>query len=576
MLTKLKIRNFKRLTEAEIELGSTVVFIGPNNSGKTTALQALALWDIGLKAWLTRRRGSAAEKRSGVTINRRDLIAVPVPNTDLLWRDLDKRNVRRQNGKPITQNVRVDIIVSGESQAEVWNCGLEFDYANSESLYCRPLRLSEDRNPQRMPVPSQAAQINVAYLPPMSGLASTEAKVDSGRINVLIGEGQTAQVLRNLCHQLYENSQAAWDSITRHIQTSFGARLLPPEYIPERGEITLAYKEREGDAKLDISSSGRGLQQVLLLLAYLHTHPNSVLLLDEPDAHLEIIRQREIYNLLTETAQQHSSQVLIASHSEVMLDEAASRGIVIAFIGKQPRRINDRGSQLRKALRDIPANHYYQAERKGWVLYLEGATDLSILRSFAKRLNHPASQMLESVFVHYIDGNNPQTARDHFYGLREAYPDLAGVAIFDRLDKALPPEPLKTLMWQRREIENYVCSAATLFAYAQANPDDGDMPLFVERRLQTMRDQIDRFVQAFATQRKPSPWSPDLKATDEFLDPLFENYYEGLGLANQMRKANYHILANYVPAEEIDPEITEKLDAILETAQKAKPAEALA
>lgn len=45
MLTKLTIRNFKRFGEVEVELGSPVVFIGPNDSGKTTALQALALWE---------------------------------------------------------------------------------------------------------------------------------------------------------------------------------------------------------------------------------------------------------------------------------------------------------------------------------------------------------------------------------------------------------------------------------------------------------------------------------------------------------------------------------------------------
>ena len=38
MLTKLIIRNFKRFESAEIELGNPVVLIGPNNSGKTTAL----------------------------------------------------------------------------------------------------------------------------------------------------------------------------------------------------------------------------------------------------------------------------------------------------------------------------------------------------------------------------------------------------------------------------------------------------------------------------------------------------------------------------------------------------------
>lgn len=43
MITKLTIRNFKRLDEAVVDLSDTVVLIGPNNAGKTTALQALAL-----------------------------------------------------------------------------------------------------------------------------------------------------------------------------------------------------------------------------------------------------------------------------------------------------------------------------------------------------------------------------------------------------------------------------------------------------------------------------------------------------------------------------------------------------
>jgi len=50
MLTRLQIRNFKRFPEADIPLGRSVVFIGPNNSGKTSALQALALWDVGMRA----------------------------------------------------------------------------------------------------------------------------------------------------------------------------------------------------------------------------------------------------------------------------------------------------------------------------------------------------------------------------------------------------------------------------------------------------------------------------------------------------------------------------------------------
>ena len=57
MLTHLAVRNFKRFESVEIELGSPVLFFGPNNSGKTSAMQALALWDVGLRRWNEKRAG---------------------------------------------------------------------------------------------------------------------------------------------------------------------------------------------------------------------------------------------------------------------------------------------------------------------------------------------------------------------------------------------------------------------------------------------------------------------------------------------------------------------------------------
>jgi hypothetical protein len=158
-------------------------------------------------------------------------------------------------------------------------------------------------------------------------------------------------------------------------------------------------------------------------------------LLDEPDAHLEILRQRQIYELLTETTQLHSSQVIIASHSEVLLNEAAGRDMVVAFLGK-PHRIDDRGSQLLKSLKEIGFEDYHQAEQTGFVIYLEGSTDLSILRVFADCLNHPVKKFLERPFVHYVM-NQPNLAHQHFYGLREANPKLVGFALYDRLDISL-------------------------------------------------------------------------------------------------------------------------------------------
>lgn len=131
MITKLTIRNFKRFDEAIVDLDDNVVLIGPNNAGKTTALQALALWDAGYKAWIDKRgTGAAPSKRPGIAINRRDLISIPVPESNLLWRDRHTRSITRTNGKQNTQNIRIDIIVEGVSDGKLWTCGLEFDYSN--------------------------------------------------------------------------------------------------------------------------------------------------------------------------------------------------------------------------------------------------------------------------------------------------------------------------------------------------------------------------------------------------------------------------------------------------------------
>ena len=265
-----------------------------------------------------------------MTVNRRDLVAIPAPTANLLWRELHTRNVRKVDGKQRTDNIRIEIIVKG-ADASAWFCGLEFDYANEESFYCRPLRTSDGKSPERMPIPPEAEKVKIAFLPPMSGLAATETRLDPGAVNVRVGEGRTAEVLRNLCFRIYETQHQQWNQLTEQLEMLFGARLEAPRYVDERGEITMRYSER--GVSLDLSSSGRGLQQTLLILAYMHANPGAVLLLDEPDAHLEVLRQRQIYRVITEAAEASSSQIIAASHSEVLLNEAAGRDTVVAFVG---------------------------------------------------------------------------------------------------------------------------------------------------------------------------------------------------------------------------------------------------
>ena len=86
-----------------------------------------------------------------------------------------------------------------------------------------------------------------------------------------------------------------------------------------------------------------------------------------------------------------------------------------------------------------------------------------------------------------------------------------------------------------------------------------------------MSTTIAEIEDALVTLGKGSPWSPDTKVSDDFLDPLFDSFFTKLGLENLMRKTNYHTLVQYVLPDQIDPEVSEVLDGILAIANQAKP-----
>jgi hypothetical protein len=583
MLTKLIVRNFKGLVDTELELGNPVVFIGPNDSGKTSALQALTLWDLGLRRWTEKRGESAPPQRPGVAVNRRDLVGVPVPSARHLWRELRVRQTYYNEEGQRTENILMEVIVEGVTGREQWECGLEFDYANEESIYCRPLRTAPDGS-ERMPVLPGKLWPKMALLNPMSGLTSNETRLEPGAIDVRLGEGRTAEVLRNLCLRVTElpDGKDRWDALSGRIDSLFGIRLDLPRLLPARGEVQVTYRTKVG-SRLDLSSAGRGMQQTLLLLSFINLNPESVLLLDEPDAHLEILRQRQIYELLRDAATQNETQVICASHSEVILNEAARSDALVAFVGS-PHRVKNQ-AQVLKALRDIGFEDYYKAEITGFVLYLEGSTDLALLRSFAKVLNHEARDILERTFVKYV-GNHVNHARDHFHGLREAKSDLIGYALFDRLerDDLRSRRGLTEQMWPRREIENYLLPAKTLRRYAKRQglesvsaPGLGQSStttLFENaesaRWLAAMEQTIEDYVPRIAIRDPDNQYWENTKVSEEMLVPLLNAFFDKLDLPVLLRKGKYHKLATYLHPSEVHQDVVDVLDAIWSRATQHK------
>lgn len=315
LLHYVEIENFKTFgSRQRIELDHPATLMGPNNCGKTTVIQAIALWSQAVQAWLSKKGESRPSERTSTAINRLEIVAVPVHSTRYFWHNMIVRNHNL--------DVRIEIAVGIEHGNQIRPVVMKFRNYGSQIVYCTP----DEQTRTDIELIRAAARINVRLLYPMSGLDMEEPVLRKNRIDVLLGQGMTAHVLRNLCLTVHQDQPERWADIVQIMDRMFSIKLNTPAENT-RGSIDLTYRQSGAKEFFDISMAGRGLQQMLLICSYLFSYKQSVLLIDEPDAHLELLRQRQIFVLLRDIASRNCSQVILVTHSEVILDECTDQNL---------------------------------------------------------------------------------------------------------------------------------------------------------------------------------------------------------------------------------------------------------
>lgn len=591
LLHYLEIQNFKRFGESQrIELDHPAVLIGPNNCGKTSAIQALALWSQAVRTWYDVRKASAAKERTATSLNRLNIVAVPVQRTRFFWHNAQ---VRKGN-----KDIPLVITVGVEFGGKVHALAMRFRNQGDELVYCAP----DSAVIGNLPLLAYAASLRVELLYPMSGLDTEEPILQPGRVDVLLGQGRTANVLRNLCLAVASSSIGDWQRICRLMERLFNVTLAIPQET-SRGSITLTYQQPGLKEALEVSSAGRGMLQMLLVFAYLYSHKRSVLLVDEPDAHLEILRQKQVYVLLRDIASENDSQVVMVTHSEPILDEALDRNLTLLLEGQADDLAGKQ--QIRNSLKHFGAEHYVKARERGYVLYVEGGTDVDMLRALAERLGHRAAALWdERINTFYVQNNYPLqdaeaelerveggfgiTPQKHFTGLRGLLPNLRGLAILDNdgLNRQDRDEgSLRIRYWRRYEAENYFITPDVLRQYALAQHPSDD--LFAQQGQQSIDEALAQILteQVFEEPGDYRAWldsPPDaarlvweartqrLKLS-ELAEAFFRLLAQKQGSPMLLKKGELHRLVPYAnlsgPAE---TEVRAKLDLLAELFEPAR------
>ncbi len=461
MITKLTLKNFKSIEEQTYQFAEFDLLVGRNNSGKSTILQALAIWQFCVDEFhRIKRKGG-----TGKQIVLPNFTALPVPEFNLLWREKTDRRYPIKGSKKL-EYVLIEIQITWITESpepKEFSFGVQLRYASPQTIYAIPLEGWEYfRELEGTPNQSNSLLPMIAYVPPFSGLEPNEEWRDDGILRKQVGKAQPGGVLRNLLLRVWENDKKDWSEIKRVIQQWFSVELKEPKY--EKGvdtQIICEYKQR--DKFYDIISGGSGFHQTLTLLAFFYGYKPTTILLDEPDAHLHVNLQREILDYFkNQNRLQRNTQFLIATHAEEFIQGVDARQI-ISLLDKIPRRIESRPAIL-TAMADVSNLEITQLSELNIpiLLYVEGETDERLLRGWANSLG--IQDYLNQVCFRVMSGGSKDKMKSdsdrHFKGVQQIIPAAKRLILFDYDEESTSfhPDANNRVLyeWGRKNIENYL------------------------------------------------------------------------------------------------------------------------
>jgi predicted ATPase len=508
-ISKVRFQRFKQFRSAEIDLRSSISLIaGGNNSGKTSILHGLAVWEFCRTATLMERGGIGllpeATNRQGFGLGDDEFSPIRLPSLKHLWTNLKSaKDPESADGYSLRLGCEWQ-------QGEVTKM-LEFGLALAND------RLFIKTSGSNLQIGDQTPRI--AYLPPFAGMTSREERINGAIRRRRIGEGLAGAVLRNLLldmHQANQEKRAAlrekrksdgtdrrgkisdpdlrilrgedpWELLMQTLRGVFGSELIVRDFreeyhsyievLVDKGDVD-GYKLKRHTSynPRDLMVEGSGFLQWLSVYTLATSPDADVLLFDEPDAHLHPTLQQEMLERLQLLAESLNKQVLLATHSSEILRNARPSTILQIRSGGRTRYLQEDHQKigLLAGIGSDYAPRIDQARRTKRILFIEGKTDVEILDALAETAGIPISD-------HWTKWKTPEdhkTRRSLWRALCEDIQGLVAVSLRDRDDGSASSvgENLRDLgetdtvdfyarKWRRRYIESYLIWPPALAAY---------------------------------------------------------------------------------------------------------------
>lgn len=492
-LERITISGLKAFDKTEVLLSSLTLLTGPNNSGKSTVLQAIALGYECLRRCTDTTRWKLVESGRAVTA----FEFLPVNEPRDLWHKRIWKPSRSEE-----RTVEISLHLSG-SKLLTFKIRFLFGLLN--------IKLQSFEGNFDGDTLQALLTHSPVLLPATPGPAPHEDYLTLASVHKLLSIREPSRVVRNILLRLQQDGDTEALKYVNDVLDKYFGVSLAQIIFEERRDLEIRAPISQAGYDLDIVSSGSGLNQLLQLACIIAWRKPSIVLLDEPDAHLHSSVQIELFDFLSDLSIKQNIQVILSTHSRDLISQAPLESIVPVDPSRgrlQPLESLDHlllEYQRYGPLSNVDLALLYQTKR---CLFVEGASDVKYLPRIAERCG-----------ISVFSGPN-QTIPFEFQGVDKLkfLPDL--VALFSRLtggglkwgvirdsDCNVPEvkrhyqqcgEDLGAdwfYQWQRHSIENYLLEPALLChavnVRAKGDPIDKTIVnALLEQAIEDIEDQV--------------------------------------------------------------------------------------
>lgn len=508
MLKQLICTNFRGFRQLDTPVERVTAFLGPNSSGKTTALHAVRFGCDALRLAMDSETPARTDPNwvpwlrvaDGLLIEHGRLL--PLADWEALFVD-----------QTVGEGVSLEVKLVFDDTDPIEEIDVHLACARNAQLKLSVWVRSQQACDAVAGLPKKSPQIArrladfltehapvAVFVPPFYGTVRDEEYRGRAIIDRMLGSGDQSHVVRNLVVDL-DGDQ--FNRLNAFLEDTIGARLTQRTRQDEVQKVTrLDVRFRDTNGDIELSASGAGLVNLVALYTALSrwrtesARRRVLFLLDEPEAHLHPRLQADMTERIARlVTQEFGAQLLLATHSVDILNRLSSSGLALLLrcdrtatpstvaLAGDSALFDDLSSWV--DLTPFTAINFLASRR---VLFCEGKDELALLPRLGELRfrNHPAraEAFRRWALVELTGASNAPVAdllarlvRNDVVRARAAAP--GGFRVVVALDRDHLRQPgsrevasdgvtERTVVWSRHSLESLMLEPAVLTTWVRA------------------------------------------------------------------------------------------------------------